>query len=118
MSGSLTLSHVEQASVLAHLDTHYVRLCKEKGSHPDCPVLHRLHVKVGEGRVVQMTVLETYVMQRALRAQHLLMIEDMRALEERRLRGGVNGGVAGAWLALDAESTILADVIRRVWALI
>ena len=42
----------------------------------------------------------------------------MEAIEERRLRGGFNGDLDAAHRALDADVTILGDVLRRLWDLL
>lgn len=55
---------------------------------------------------------------RHLRAAREAISRDMVALEERRLRGGYDGKLDGAHRALDAEATILDDVIRRLWDMV
>lgn len=115
MAGTITLSHVEQAAILRHLEVQYHRLPKH---HPDCEVLNAIMVRVGHGTTVLLTTLEAFTALRHLRWQHRRLDDDMLALEERRLRGGHNGQLDAAWHALDADASILADVIRRLWELI
>jgi len=64
---------------------------------------------------VGLTTLETIVVLRHLRYQHRRLSDDMMALEERRMRGGVNGNLDATHRALDTDATILADVLRRLW---
>lgn len=68
-----------------------------------------------QGTTSSLTGLETVVMLRHLRVQRDKIGRDLMALEERRLRGGFNGELDAAHRTLDAEATILDDVIRRLW---
>jgi hypothetical protein len=117
VAGTLTLSAVEQAAVLRHLEVQYNRLCGHPPAspHPDCVTLHRIMTRVGHDRTVGLTAMEGVTMLRHLRFQHRRLDDDMMALEERRLRGGHNGTLDAAHRALDADATILADVLRRLW---
>lgn len=115
MAATLTLSRVEQSAVHRHLETVYGRLCAQHPPHVDCEILHRVMVRLQHDTTVGLTMLEGVVMLRHLRVQQQLLGRDMMALEERRTRGGYNGTLDAAYRALDADSQILADVIRRLW---
>lgn len=100
------------------MDVQYSRLCERVPHHPDCLLMRALMVRVTDNRVVWFTLLEAYVLLRQLRSRHKELDDDMMALEERRLRGGHDGELDAAWHALDADSTILEDVLRRLWELL
>ena len=115
MSGSLTLSKVERAAVLRHLELQYGRL---PSNHLDGPVLHKVLTLLGHDTTIALTMLETFIVLRHLRIQRFKMERDMEAIKERRLRGGFNGDLDAAHRALDADVTILGDVLRRLWDLL
>lgn len=111
-AATLTLSRVEQAAVLRHIQLQRSRLGPDS---PDGPVLdgilHHLHGPT----TVALTRLEVFVMLRHLRVQRFKMGNDMMALEERRLRGGFNGELDTMHRLLDTDCTLLDDVVRRLW---
>jgi hypothetical protein len=115
VSATLTLSAIERAAVLRHLELQFGRL---PAGHLDGVILNKLLVLVGEHTTIAVTRLEVFVMLRHLRVQRFKMEHDMAAIEERRLRGGIDGELDLAHRTLDAEVTILADVIRRLWDLL
>lgn len=115
MGGTLTLSTVEQTSVMHHLETQYDMACRRTPQHPDCAILHQLMTRLSHDRTVGVGTFEALVALRHLRFQHRRLDDDMMALEERRLRGGHNGDLDAAHRTLDTEATILADVLRRLW---
>jgi hypothetical protein len=67
---------------------------------------------------VSLQQIEAVVMLRYLRLQSKALLTDMTALEERRIRGGFNGQLENAHRALDADRTIIEDVIRRLWEIV
>jgi hypothetical protein len=101
---------VEQAAVLRHLEVqrHYA-------TPRDGPVIDAFYTKVFGSTTVVIGRVECFTVLRNLRAQRERLGADMRALEERRLRGGFDGELDAAHRALDADCMILDDVIRRVW---
>lgn len=110
---TLTLSKVEQAAVVRHLEVQRVHADRKDQSTVDA-----LIIKVRSATTVVLGRLEVFVMLRSLRAQSQRMVIDMEALEERRLRGGVDGTLDEAHRLLDVDNMILADVIRRLWDII
>lgn len=112
---TLMLSAVEVSTTLAHLRTQYGRL---SDIHIDKPTLRSLLVRLETDKVFPLTLPEASVMLRHLRLQHALLDADMMGLEERQVRGGYDGQLSAAWHALDADSVILQDVIRRLWEMI
>lgn len=115
MGGTLTLSPVEQTSVIHHLETQYDVVCRRMPRHPDCEILHLVMTRLSHDRTVGIGTFEALVTLRHLRVQHRRLDDDMMALEERRLRGGHDGNLDAAHRTLDTEATILADVLRRLW---
>lgn len=73
---------------------------------------------ISDGHVVTLTPIEAVVMLRHLRKQSAMLLADMTSLEERRIRGGFNGHLENAHRALDADRTIIEDVIRRLWEIV
>lgn len=112
---TLTLSGVEQAAVLNHLRIQHGRL---PHNSEDSLILHIVIGHVADKRVVSLQQIEAVVMLRYLRLQSKALLADMTALEERRLRGGFNGHLENAHRALDADRTIIEDVIRRLWEIV
>lgn len=112
---TLTLSVVEQAAVLNNLRIQHSRLLAHS---EDALLLHVVLGHVADQRVNNLQPLEAVVMLRYLRLQSKALLADMMALEERRIRGGFNGQLDNAHLALDAERTIIEDVIRRLWEIV
>lgn len=112
---TLLLSGVEHQSVLAHLDRAYSLL---SDVHIDKEVLRGLVLRLQTGRVISLTVGDVRVMLRHLRSRHALLDADMMGLEERVIRGGYDGHLDNAWRALDGDSVILEDVIRRLWEML
>lgn len=80
--------------------------------------LHVLITRIGSNRTVTLDSVEAVVMLRYLRKQSAVLLADMTALEERRLRGGFNGQIENAHRALDADRIVIEDVIRRLWEII
>lgn len=116
MSGTLTLSVIEQAAVLRHLELQRCRLPKD-GS--EATGLETLICRVAEVRTMGLTRLEAFIMLRALRKQRLMLDDDMQVLEERRVKvRDQDPTIDGAWHLLDADSMIISDVIRRLWDMI
>lgn len=111
-TGTLTLSRVEWFSILVHL---HMRLKQMQHDDLDKEPLQLVLIKLGRGRVASLTHEEASVMLRQLRKRHACLEHDMISLEERRLRGGYNGSLDGAWRVLDTETMIIQDVIRRLW---
>lgn len=110
---TLTLSKVEQAAILRHLEVQ-----RQHADRKDAPHVDAIIIKVRANTTVTLGRLEVFVMLRSLRAQSMRMEIDLVALEERRLRGGHNGHLDAAHRALDADNQILGDVIRRLWDII
>lgn len=110
---TLTLSKVEQAAVVRHLEVQ-----RAHADRKDQPTVDALIIKIRSATTVVLARLEVFVMLRSLRAQSLRMTTDMEALEERRLRGGVDGTLDEAHRLLDVDNMILGDVIRRLWDII
>lgn len=115
MSATLTLSGVEQAAVLNHLQIQHGRL---PSNSEDSLMLQVLRLRISGDRTVALDSLEAVVILRYLRKQSAVLLADMMALEERRLRGGFNGHIENAHRALDADRTCLDDVIRRLWDIV
>lgn len=114
MSATLTVSAVEQAAMLRHLELQYIRL---KADHRDSAVLHMVMTRLGASKVVVLTRLEAFVTLRYLRLQRFRLEHDMAAIEEQRLQG-IDGTLDLAHRALDADVTILNDVLRRLWQML
>lgn len=114
-AATLTLSGVEQAAVLNHLRIQYSRLDPSTGN---AVVLDALLQRVAHGKVVTLDRVEAVIVLRFLRRQSAALFKDMIALEERRIRGGINGTLENAHRALDADRTIIEDVIRRLWEIV
>lgn len=112
---TLILSTVEQQAVLVHLDAQYRRL---SDIHIDKEVLKGLLLTLTHEKVVPLLQVQARIMLRHLRLQHALLDADMTGLEERVIRGGYDGQLNDAWRALDADSMVLADVIRRLWEML
>lgn len=115
MAGTLTLSAVEQATVMVHLEDRHKGL---DPSDPDSGTIHRLLVRIGEGRTISLTMLDIFALIRHLRQSHQKLDIDMMALEERRLRGGHNGQLDAAHRILDTEAECLNDVLKRLWTML
>lgn len=113
--GTLTVSRIEQSAMLQHMALERGRL-----SHDDLDgvILDSICRQLKFSTTMQLTRVEATTVLRYLRYQRERMAIDMRALEERRLRGGYNGTLDGAHRALDTECTLLDDVIRRLWGLL
>lgn len=112
---TLTLSKVEAACVERHLTVARDRM---SALHPDHICINVVLTKLHAGSTVTLARLEVFCMLRALRGQRHLLRIDMEALEERRMRGGHNGTLDGAWRVLDADATLIDDVRRRLWDMI
>lgn len=112
---TLTLSTVEQSAVLRHLQLQYDRLSTDT---PDRVRIQTILGYVAKAKTVSLTRLEAIVMLRYCRMQEMALSRDMMQLEERRIRGGYNGTLDAAHHALDADVSILEDVIRRLWQII
>lgn len=112
---TITLSGVEQAAVLRHLE---LQRCRLSPAHEDHPVLERLICRFATDRVTAVSVVEASVVMKYLRAQHRKLDDDLLAIEERRINQGITSHLSDAWRALDADSMMLEDVIRRVWILL
>jgi hypothetical protein len=112
---TLTLSGVEQAAVLNHLRIQHGHL---PPNSEDSLILHVVIGHVADDRVVNLQQIEAVVMLRYLRLQSKALLTDMTALEERRIRGGFNGQLENAHRALDADRTVIEDVIRRLWEIV
>lgn len=112
---TLTLSTVEQSAVLRHLQLQYDRLATDT---PDRVRIQTILGYVATAKTISLTRLEAIVMLRYCRQQEMALSRDMMALEERRMRGGFNGDLDHAHAALDADVSILEDVIRRLWQII
>lgn len=115
LTATLTLSRVEQVAVHAHLEYQHGRL--PTGAE-DRVILAGIMRRIESERVVALSRMEGVVMLRYLRKQIMAILLDMMALEERRVRGGVDGSLDGAYHALDADKSILDDVVRRLWLII
>jgi len=112
---TLTLSKVEQEAVVANLDQQRSRLTPE---HRDGPLLDGITMRLRLNTTTKLTKLEAFIMLRHLRVRRFKLSNDMMALEERRVRGGFNGTLDSAHKALDAEATVLDDVMRRLWEML
>lgn len=112
---TLILSAVEQQAVHVHLDTQYRRL---SDVHIDKEVLRGVLLRLTTEKVLPLTSADIQAMLRHLRLQHALLDADMMGLEERVIRGGYDGQLDAAWRALDGDSVILEDVIRRLWEML
>lgn len=112
---TLIVSGVEQQCVHVHLDRAYALL---SDIHIDKEVLRGLLLRFQTGRTISLTEQEVRVMLRHLRSRHALLDADMMGLEERVIRGGYDGHLDNAWRALDGDSVILEDVIRRLWEML
>lgn len=112
---TLTLSLVEQSAVLRHIQLQHDRLPTEA---PDRVRLKTLLGSIAQARTIALNRIEAVVLLRYLRHQAMALSRDMMALEERRIRGGYNGTLDAAHRALDADVSILEDVIRRLWEII
>lgn len=110
---TLTMSRVEQAAVLRHLEVQ-----RPHASVRDGPVLDAIDARLRVSTTATLGRIEVFTLLRNLRAQRDRLGSDMRALEERVLRGGHNGGLNDAHRLLDADATLLDDVIRRLWDMI
>jgi hypothetical protein len=106
---------VEQAAVLNHLRIQQSRL---PSNSEDAVLLHLVIGHIGNDRTVQLQPMEAVCMLRHLRIQSKMVLDDMTALEERRIRGGFNGQLENAHRALDADRSCLEDVIRRLWEIV
>lgn len=115
VGGTITVSRVEQAALLRHLKMDRGSL---SARDLDGLILDTVIKNFEAGTTVPVSRIEAVTMLRHLRLQRDRMGVDMRALEERRLRGGYNGELDAAHALLDAECMILDDVIRRLWALV
>lgn len=113
--GTITVSRVEQTAVLSHMGEERGRL-----AHDDLDglILDSICRVLKLSTTVQLSRIEATTMLRYLRHQRERMAIDVRELEERRLRGGHNGHLNAAQLALDTECVLLDDVIRRLWSII
>lgn len=112
---TLTLSAIEQAAVLNHIRIQYSRLVS---SSEDAVLLSLVIGHIEANRTVDLQPMEAVCLLRHLRIQSRMVLDDMTALEERRLRGGINGHIDAAHRALDADHTCLEDVIRRLWQIV
>ena len=111
----LILSGVEQQSVHVHLDRANIHL---SDVHIDKEILRGLLLQLQTSRTLSLNIVEVRVMLRHLRSRHALLDADMMGLEERIIRGGYNGHLDSAWRALDGDSVILEDVLRRLWEML
>lgn len=98
-----------------HLIVGHDRLPAE---HADRTCIVVLLNKMHTDRTMTLARLEVFCMLRALRAQRAALRADMEAIEERRMRGGHNGGLNDVWRALDADAMVIDDVRRRLWDMI
>ena|ERR1041385_8565942 len=112
---TLTLSKVEQEVVVANLEQQRGRL---PADNRDAPLLEGLSMRIKASTTLTVTKLEAFVMLRHLRVRRFKLSNDLMALEERRVRGGFNGTLDAAHKALDAEATVLDDVMRRLWEML
>lgn len=112
---TLTLSAIEQAAVLNHLRIQYSRLVSNS---EDAVILNLVLGRIGSDRTIELQPMEAVCMLRHLRIQDRKVSDDLIALEERRIRGGVNGHNDAAHSALDADHKCLEDVIRRLWKIV
>lgn len=112
---TLTVSRIEQAALTRHLTVQRLAMST---ANEDKPCLADVIAKLEGGTTFVMTRAEVFCTLRALRRQRAAITIDLIALEERRLRGGVNGRLEGAWRALDADAMVIDDVIRRLWGMI
>lgn len=112
---TLTLSTVEQSAVLRHLQLQHDRLATDS---PDRVRIQTIMGYIRVSKTISLTRLEAIVMLRYCRMQEMALSLDMMKLEERRIRGGFDGQLDAAHNALDADVSILEDVIRRLWQII
>jgi hypothetical protein len=112
---TLTLGRIEHAALVAHVTVLRDRMMV---SNPDRVCLDGVLIKLATGTTIVLARLEVFCLIRALRAQLHALRVDMEALEERRLRGGVNGALDAAYRVLDADVQVLTDVRRRLWDMI
>jgi hypothetical protein len=112
---TITLNKIEHAALTAHVTVLRDRMMV---SNPDRACLDAVLVKLATGTTIVLARLEVFCLLRALRAQMHALRADMEALEERRLRGGVNGQIDAAYRVLDADVQVLTDVRRRLWDMI
>lgn len=115
VTATLILSTVEQQTVHTHLDTQYRRL---SDVHIDKGELRDVLLQLRTEKIITLTHAQMQAMLRHLRLQHSLLDADMMGLEERQVRGGYDGHLDAAWRALDGDSMILQDVIRRLWEML
>lgn len=112
---TLTVSIIERAVVLRHLTIQR----HHPVTHPgDVGLLDYCIRHLQKSRTISLPRLEAVCMLRYLRKQTAAILRDMMALEERRIRGGVDGHLDAAYRVLDAEVGILQDVIRRLWQIV
>lgn len=112
---TLIMSTVEQQCVLVHLDRAYSHL---SDIHIDKEIMKGLILELQTQRILSLTQHHVRVMLRHLRSRHALLDADMMGLEERVIRGGYDGTLDASWRALDSDSVILEDVIRRLWEML
>lgn len=113
--GTLTVSKVEQRAVL---DILTVERGKLEHGDLDGLILDGICRGLHAGTTISLTRAEATVFVRHLRLQRDRMAIDLRALEERRLRGGFNGTLDATHRVLDAECMLVDDVMRRLWSMI
>lgn len=115
MTSTLTLSAIELEVVQVYLDAAMERI---SDVHVDREILRGLMLTFRQGRVIPLTQDHVRVMLRHLRSRHALLDADMMGLEERMIRGGYDGVLDAQWRVLDADSVLIADVIRRLWEIL
>jgi hypothetical protein len=113
--GTLTVSKVEQLAVLLVLSDERGKLTFDD---LDGLLLDDVCKRLRLSTTVQLSRIEVTAMVRHLRCQREHMAIALRALEERRLRGGYNGHLNDAQVVLDGQCSVLDDVLRRLWQLI
>lgn len=101
--------------MLRHLHLQHDRLPTDS---PDRVRLKTVIDYATASKTISLTRLEAVVMLRYCRLQEMALSRDMVALEERRIRGGFDGQLDAAHGALDADVSMLEDVIRRLWQII
>lgn len=112
---TLTLGKIEHAALTAHVTVVRDRMMV---TNPDRACLDAVLAKLATGTTIVLARLEVFCVIRALRSQLATLRIDMEALEERRLRGGINGSLDAAYRVLDADVQVLTDVRRRLWDMI
>lgn len=112
---TLILSTVEQQCCVVHLDAAMRHV---SDIHVDRELLRGLILELQRERTLSLTNAHVRVMLRHLRSRHALLDADMMGLEERVVRGGYDGTLDAAWHALDSDSVVLEDVIRRLWEML